>query len=96
MRPRQVHDVDIVANAGSVRRVVVIAEDAQLGPDPGGRLREVGHEVLRRTCGAFADLGRGVCADGVEVAQQDGAEGGTGMDRVADDLLVDLLRVAIG
>ena len=53
----QIDDVDIVSDTGAVGRVVVVAKDTQLGADPGGRLSEVRHEVLRRTRGAFADLG---------------------------------------
>ena len=95
MRTGQIDDVDIVADAGAVGRVIVVAKDTQLGADPGGRLSEVRHEVLRRTRGAFADLGRWVRTDGVKVAEQDGAEGCVGVDGVTDDLLVDLLGVAI-
>ena len=69
MRTGQIDDVDIVADAGAVGRVVVVAEDAQLGADASGRLGEVRHEVLRRTRGAFADLGRWVRADRVKVAE---------------------------
>ena len=92
----QVVDVDVVADAGSVRSVVIVAEDGQLLAYAGRCLGQVWHEVLRHSVGEFADAGRRVCADGVEVAQQDAADGSAGGDDVLDYLLGDLLGGAIG
>ena len=96
MRPRQVDDVDEVADARPVGRVVVVAEDPQLRPDADGGLRDVGHEVVGDARGQLADERRRVRADGVEVAQGDHAQGVPGGRGVAEDLLADALRVAVG
>lgn len=68
----EVHHVDKVTNARSVGRIVVVAEDSQLFADANRRLCEVRDEVGRRAVGHFANERRGVCADGVEVAKDDG------------------------
>lgn len=41
----QVDNINIVADAGTVRRVVVIAKDGQLLSDADSCLRDVGNEV---------------------------------------------------
>jgi len=73
VRRGQVADVHVVAHAGAVRRVPVIAEDAQRGLAAGGCLehqrQEVGLRVVRLTGAATL-----VRAGGVEVAQRGGAD----------------------
>ena len=96
MRLGKVHDIDVVADAGAVGRVVVVAEDGQLLADAHCRLRDVGDEVVGHAVGQFADERRGMGTDRIEVSQDDALDGCAAMDEVVDDLLVDLLGVAIG
>ena len=93
---REVHDVDIVAHARAVRRVIVVAKDAQALAAADGRLRDIGHEVVRHAARVLADEAARVRADGVEVAQQHDRPARVGHDIVAQDLLADVLRPAIG
>ena len=65
----QVADVDVVAHAGAVGRVVVVAEDLQLRAPAHGHLRHVGHQVVGRAARVFADQAALVRAHRVEVAQ---------------------------
>ena len=92
----QVDDVDVVADARPVGRRIVVAEDREALAQSGGRLRDVGHEVLRHAARQLADQRRGVGADGVEIAQCDALEPLVGLDRVAQDVLAHGLRVAVG
>ena len=92
----QVDHVDVVANARPVGRVIVVAEYAQLLADTDSRLGEVGNEVLGNTVGQLADFGTGVSSDGVEVAEDNRFERSVGVERVFDNLLADLFRVAVG
>ena len=93
---REVHDVDVVADARPVGRRIVVAENREALAQSGGGLCDEGHEVLRHAARQFADQGRGVCADGVEVAQRDAFHAGVGGERVAQDVLAHLLGVAVG
>ena len=96
MRAGQIHHVDIVADARSVGSRVVVAEDRKALAQPGGRLRDIGHEVLRHAARQLADQGRGMRADGVEIAQGNALHPLEGSHRVAQDVFAHLLGVAVG
>ena len=81
----QVHDVDVVAHACAVGGVVVVAEDVEVGALACGYLGDEGHEVVGGAVGEFADEAAGVCAYGVEVAQQGDVPGGVAGGGVAQD-----------
>lgn len=72
MRLREIKDVEIITQGGSVRGVVVVAEDGELLSDASGSLGNVREEVLRFPLREFPNESRGVGADGIEVAQRDG------------------------
>ena len=91
----QVYYIYVIADAGAVGRVVVVAEHLELLAYADGCLRNVGNEVHRHSGGHLADDGRRMRAYGIEVAEQDGLDVGTALDVVADYLLIDLLRVAV-
>ena len=57
MSLRQIDDVDIVAQAGSVGRVVVVAEHGKALLLPYGRLGDERHEVVGHSAGKLADQG---------------------------------------
>ena len=95
VRLSQVGYVDIVTDAATVWRVVVVAEDTQLLADAHSGLANVWQEVLRYATWQLANLSRWVCSDRIEVAQDDGIEVDTCVDVVLDDLLGNLLGVAI-
>ena len=67
----QIHNMDIVSDAGAVMGVIVIAVDAQEFPAADGNLGDVRHQVVWDTTGIFTDAAGIVSTDGVEVAQQD-------------------------
>jgi hypothetical protein len=92
----QVADVDVVAHAGAVGRVVVVAEDGQARQLADRDLRDVGHEVVGDAVRVLADEAGLVRAHGVEVAQQHDAEAGVGLAGAHEDLLDHELRPAVG
>ena len=66
----KIDDVDVVAHAGAVGRVVVAADaPADVGASTDGDLRDVGHQVVRHAARVLADQSALVRADRVEVAQ---------------------------
>ena len=92
----KVYDVDEVAQAGAVGGGIVVAEDIQAGTFPHCGLGDEGHQVVGDAARQFADQGAGMCADGVEVPQQDALDcTAAGLHRVAEDILAHLLGVAV-
>src|SRR3989338_4114947 len=68
MRRGQVLDVNVIANAGAVRRVVVVAEDHELFVLSGDGAKDVGNDV-RFGLMALAGLPSRMRAAGVEITQ---------------------------
>ena len=92
----EVADVDVVADAGAVGGVVVVAEDAQLGAFADGHLGDVGHQVVGDAVGVLPYPAAGVRADGVEVSQEDDVPFGVGLLDVHEDLFEHALGPAVG
>ena len=67
----QVHNVDVVADTGAIRGVVVIPKYAEVGALAMGNLSDIGHEVVGDAVGALANKTAGVGPYRVEVAQAD-------------------------
>ena len=88
--------MDVVAHAGAVGRVVVVAKDVHGVALADGGLRDVGHEVVGDALGVLAHEARGVRADGVEVAQQHDVPLRVGGVEVGEDLLDHPLGPAVG
>ena len=88
--------MDVVADAGAVRRRVVVAEDRELLEAPDRDLRDVGHQVVRDSGRILAHEAALVRADGVEVAQQQEVPGRIGGGHRAHDLLEPELGGAVG
>jgi hypothetical protein len=65
----KVHDVQIIPDAGSVRGVIVVAEDGDGGTSPHGRIENQGNEVCLRVVG-FADASVQGGPASVEIAQR--------------------------
>jgi len=57
--------MDIIADAGAVGRVVIIAEDHEPLPPPNRNLGDEGHKVVEDAAWVLADLARDMRADGV-------------------------------
>ena len=94
---RQIDHVDVVAHAGAVPRGVVVAEDADLGAQAGGRLGHERHEVVRHAAGQFADQPAFVRASRIEVAKDRRLQRAAGRgQQVADHVLHDQLGLAVG
>ena len=96
MGARQIHHIDIVADVRAVGGGVVVAEYREALADAGSGLRHEGDKVLRYTARQLTDESRGVCTDGVEVAQRDTLQIAIGTHRVAQDILAHGLRIAVG
>ena len=96
MAHREVDHVDVVAHAGAVVRLVVVAVDGQVLELAGRHLRDVGQEVVGDAVGVLAEQAAFVRADGVEVAQQRDAPRGIGLPQIGEDLLDIELGGAVG
>ena len=92
----QVHHIDIVADASTVGRRIVVAKDGELFTDSHGGLCHVGNEVGRNAIGQFTDECRRVSTDRIEIAQDDALDVGTAMNIVVNDLFVDFLGISVG
>ena len=69
MRLGQIQDVDVVADAGTVRRGIVRAQNRDLGCSAGGHVHHNWDEVLHEArVFPIAGIERGAC--GIEVAQR--------------------------
>ena len=62
--------MDVVTDAGSVGRIVIVAIDRQAFQLAAGDSGNIGQQVVRDTVGFFTDQSRGMCTDGVEVTKQ--------------------------
>lgn len=69
MSLRQIHHVDVIANAGAIGCGPVASEHGDLGPTAHGHLAHKGEEIVGAPEGVFADATGGMGADGVEVTQ---------------------------
>ena len=65
----EVADVEVIPDAGAVRRGVILPKDGEGVAEPRHSLREVGHQVGGRTEGKLPNVTGGVRTDGVEVAE---------------------------
>ena len=91
----QINHIDIVADASAVRCVVVIAKHLQLLTNTDGGLGNKGNQVHGNTIGQFANQGRRMRTDGIEIPQDDRLDVSPAVDIVLDDFLVDLFRVSV-
>ena len=96
MRLGQIHHIDIVADTGAVRRVVIVAEDPQFRSQACSRLRHKGQQILRYAVGQLAYFRRRMGADGIEIPQDGSVQILVRMGFVANDFLIDLLGIAVG
>ena len=96
MAAGEIDDMDVIAHAGAVVGVVVVAENAQILELADGGLRDIGHEVIRYAPGILADETAGMSADGVEIAQQHYAPRGVSLYIVAQYLLAHKFCPAVG
>ena len=90
----EVDDVDVVAQAGAVGGVVVVAEHADLLELADGDARDERHEVVRDAGGIFADEAARVRAHRVEVAEHRHVQLGVDPRDVGEHDLVDALGLA--
>ena len=66
----EIYDMDIVANAGSVLGLIVIAEDTEADQLSDCNLGDVRKQVIRHTLRVLSHASGFVCADRVKVAEQ--------------------------
>ena len=92
----KVHNVNVVPLAGAVRGGVVVAEDVKALALPDCGLGDERNKVVGHSAGKFADEGRRMCADRVEVAQKNALQGALGgFYGVPEDILAHGLGVAV-
>jgi hypothetical protein len=94
--PCEIDDVDVVADAGAVGRVVVVAEDRQLLELAHCDLHDERHQIVRQPRRVLADAAALVGTDRIEVPQEAHSEAIVGGRCGAQDALDHLLGVAIG
>lgn len=70
MAAGQIHDVDVITDAGTVVGGPVVSENMQLFQLPCRHLGNVGDQIIGDAVGILPDQSRRVCADGVEIAEQ--------------------------
>ena len=61
--------MDVIPHAGSVVRIVIVAENRQMGQLADRHLSDVRHKVVRDTVRILTDPAAFVRADGVEVTE---------------------------
>mmetsp|Transcript_6631 Transcript_6631/g.15185 ORF Transcript_6631/g.15185 Transcript_6631/m.15185 type:complete len:337 (+) Transcript_6631:88-1098(+) len=91
----EVHDVDVVAHAGAIDSVIVVAKDRQELPSSHSHLLDERHEVVGHAVGRLTDESGRVGAYGVEVPQDGHFEGRVGLGGVLKELLDHVLRPTI-
>ena len=91
----EVNYIDVVADAGSIRSIIIVTEDGELLADTHSSLSYVRNQVVWHTVWQLTDFCRWMSTDWVEVSQDDTLDVSTTMDIVCDDLLVHLLGIAI-
>jgi len=92
----QVHHVDVIAHAGAIVGVIIVAKDAELLQLARGHLGDVGHQIIGNAGGILANAAGLVGADGVEVAQQHHTPLGVSGHHTLQDLFDHILGPAIG
>ena len=92
----QIYDMDVVAHAGAVGGVVVVAENAEFLAQSDRGLRNVGHQIVRDSVGVLAYAAARMRTDGVKVAQQHHVPFGVGLLHVAQDFFEHGLCFAVG
>ena len=67
----QIHHMDVIPYAGSIRSIVIISEYAQALQFSDGHLRHIGKQVVGNTLGIFTDHAAFMSSDGIKVTEQD-------------------------
>lgn len=88
--------MEVITDAGAIRRGVVVAEDGEFLALPRRDLGHVGHEIVGRAGGVFTDQPGGMRADGIEIAQQGHRPPSVGMAKVLDEAFDHRFAGAIG
>ena len=92
----KVHDVDIVADAGAVRRVVIVSEDTEAYQLAHCNLGDIGQQVVRDPLRVLADPSGRMGADGVEIPEQHDVPLRIRRVQVREDLFQHGLGAAVG
>ena len=96
MRFGQINHIDIVADTGAIGCIVVITEDGEFLADAHSRLCNERNQVVGHTIGQFANQGRGMRSDRIEISQDNALDGSSTLNVVVNNLFVNLLGIAIG
>ena len=70
MAESKVNNMNIIAHAGSVRCVVIIAENIEIFALSDCHLSDIRHKVVRNTVGVFADNAAFMRSDRIEISQK--------------------------
>ena len=66
----QIDPMDIIADPGSVRRCIVVAENRELGQLTNRHLRYIRYQIIENTIGIFAYPTAFMGADRIEITEQ--------------------------
>ena len=91
----EIHDVDIVAHPGAVRRGVVIPEYRELFEFACRNLRDIRAEIVGNPVRCFPDEARLVGPEGIEIAQPRDPPVRLGSGQIPQDRLADQLGLSI-
>ena len=95
MRLGEVHYIDIIADTGSVRRIIIITEDFELGAHTRCRLGDKRQQILGNAVRQFSYQSRRMGTNRVKITQDSGMQIPVSVSLVANNLFVDLLGVAV-
>ena len=91
----QVDDMHIIAHAGAVGGIVIVAEHRQFGQPARGDATDEGHQIIGDAVRILADQRAVVRTDRVEISQHADAPAGIGGGDVAQHLLDHQLGPAV-
>ena len=91
----QVYNINIVADTGSIRSIIIITKDSEFLADTHSCLSNVWNQIVWHTIWQLTNLSRRMCTYRIEISQYNALDGCTTMDIISYDLLINLLSIAI-
>ena len=76
MPQRQIHHMDIIPDAGTVGRIIIVAVHHHFRPQPRRHLRHIGQQIVGNPVGVLAQKPAGMGADRIEIPQEANAPTG--------------------
>src|ERR1700751_2029546 len=96
MSGRQVHDVDIIPDAGAIGRIVIISKNIHALAPSNGNLGNERKQIVRNAVGIFADQAALMSADRIEVTKNPDRPAWVARKNVAQHVFYDEFCPTIG